>query len=365
MVMKKQFHSIDGTIVGETSTGSARVDYLTDALGSVTATVNQSAQVVNTYRYTPYGSTLAKTGTGTDPAFAWCGEDGYEPTGNAYSEYAAMFRVVSDIIARWSSVDPIGLAGGDLNYMAYVGNSPVTWADPTGLQTDWGSGCTDMTQCKRLTVEACWWCEYMKLIRSGSMPPSDACQIARQDCGGMPGGTNCITPPGLPPPPSRGPSSPPGNTGPTPGGPGSPPPPKPGLPPGPGSPPGSKVGVGTGVAVGIGIVILICYFEPELCLEWLIGLLPELPVGPFGTGGKGSPPPYRQPPRRVRPKQGKPRQPKPPTWWNPKRVAIFFCTGVCAPYLEPSGTDNLISAGLFADCMKNCMAALGVKIGVP
>ena len=70
------YHTINGRIIGETTAGLPRVDYLTDALGSVTATVNQSAQVVNTYVYTPSGATLAKTGTGADPAFGWVGNRG-------------------------------------------------------------------------------------------------------------------------------------------------------------------------------------------------------------------------------------------------------------------------------------------------
>ena len=44
MTMTIQYHSIGGRIIGETSTGSARVDYLTDALGSVTSTVGQNAE---------------------------------------------------------------------------------------------------------------------------------------------------------------------------------------------------------------------------------------------------------------------------------------------------------------------------------
>jgi len=134
MVMTKQFHSIGGIIIGETSTGSPRVDYLTDALGSVTATVNQSAQVVNTYRYKPFGATLAKTGTGPDPAFGWAGTHGYRPTGNPFSNFYVMFRHYDDTSGRWPTVDPIGFGGGDWNPYRYVGNEPIVVADPLGLQ---------------------------------------------------------------------------------------------------------------------------------------------------------------------------------------------------------------------------------------
>lgn len=33
------------------------------------------------------------------------------------------------------SEDPIGLAGGDVNFYVYVGNNPVNWVDPLGLET--------------------------------------------------------------------------------------------------------------------------------------------------------------------------------------------------------------------------------------
>jgi RHS repeat-associated protein len=139
MTMKIQFHSIGGTIIGETTTGSPRVDYLTDALGSVTATVNQSAQVVNTYRYKPYGTTLAKTGPGSDPAFGWVGEHGYEPTGNPFSDFYVMFRHYDKLNGKWPTVDPIGFPDG-WNPYRYVKNSPTIFIDPSGLVCIAGGG---------------------------------------------------------------------------------------------------------------------------------------------------------------------------------------------------------------------------------
>jgi hypothetical protein len=44
------YYTIDGEIIGEKVGANARTDYLTDALGNVTATVNQTPAVVNTYR---------------------------------------------------------------------------------------------------------------------------------------------------------------------------------------------------------------------------------------------------------------------------------------------------------------------------
>ena len=74
------YYTVNGQIIGEKVGAGARTDYLTDALGNVTATMNQSAQILNTYRYKPYGGLLAKTGVGADPSFLWVGNEGYRQT---------------------------------------------------------------------------------------------------------------------------------------------------------------------------------------------------------------------------------------------------------------------------------------------
>ena len=74
--MTKNYYTVNGRIIGE-STGGVRTNYLPDALGSVTATVDESGAVVNTYRYKPYGSQLSKSGAGADPKFLWRGQAGY------------------------------------------------------------------------------------------------------------------------------------------------------------------------------------------------------------------------------------------------------------------------------------------------
>ena len=66
------YNTVNGRIQGETTAGVATT-YMTDALGSVTGTI-QNGAVVNTYRYNPYGSLLAKTGpVRADPKFMWTG----------------------------------------------------------------------------------------------------------------------------------------------------------------------------------------------------------------------------------------------------------------------------------------------------
>ena len=111
------------------------------ALGSVTATVNQSAQVVNSYRYKPFGALLAKTGTGPDPAFGWVGTKGYRPSRQNFSDFYVRARHYDSATGRWPNVDPIGFAVGYVSHYVYVTNSTVNLIDPTGLLPLVGKNC--------------------------------------------------------------------------------------------------------------------------------------------------------------------------------------------------------------------------------
>ncbi|MCH8274749.1 MAG: hypothetical protein IH851_08160 [Armatimonadetes bacterium] len=125
------YFTVNGEIIGE-ETGGTQTDYLTDALGSVTATVNQSAAVVNTYRYKPYGGLLAKTGVGADPKFRWVGARGYRQTGKQFSDVYVRARHYSTGSAQWTTADPLKVPLGPANAYAYVFANPVSLADPSG-----------------------------------------------------------------------------------------------------------------------------------------------------------------------------------------------------------------------------------------
>jgi len=123
--------TVNGEIIGE-STGGVRTDYLTDALGSVTATVDQSASVVDTYRYKPYGELLAKTGTGSDPQFGWVGSAGYAQTGRKYAEQYVRARHYSSTNARWTSKDKYWRHQNELNSYLYARAKPSYLIDFSG-----------------------------------------------------------------------------------------------------------------------------------------------------------------------------------------------------------------------------------------
>jgi RHS repeat-associated protein len=131
MLTVTNYYTDNGRIIGEKVGSNARTDYLTDALGSVTATVNQSAQVVNTYRYKPYGAQLSKTGSGSDPAFRWNGSWGYRPTALQHSDYYVRARHYATAEGRWTTVEPTRYRLG-MGLYVYVRKSPVFYVDPTG-----------------------------------------------------------------------------------------------------------------------------------------------------------------------------------------------------------------------------------------
>jgi RHS repeat-associated protein len=123
------YFTVNGQIVGE-STGSNFTQYLSDAMGSVRATV-EGKRVKNTYAFKPFGELLAKTGTAPDPAFGWTGSSGSRRNGLRYVDQYNRARHYSTEASSWTSVDPIW--PGTLPY-SYGGVNPTTFCDPSGLE---------------------------------------------------------------------------------------------------------------------------------------------------------------------------------------------------------------------------------------
>jgi len=77
------YYTVQGEIIGEHTAGQSRLDYLTDGLGSVIATVDQTLTVKSTARYKPYGADLETTAT--QPAFGCVGKPGFRRTGRPHA----------------------------------------------------------------------------------------------------------------------------------------------------------------------------------------------------------------------------------------------------------------------------------------
>ena len=123
------YHSVNGQMVGQ-STGTTFTQYLTDALGSVTATVN-GKRVTNTYRYKPYGERLAKTGTGADPDFQWIGDTGSRVTGRSRAEQYNRARHYGTRQSSWTSVDQSWPVESQYHYVFL---NPSNLIDPEGFR---------------------------------------------------------------------------------------------------------------------------------------------------------------------------------------------------------------------------------------
>lgn len=121
--------TVDGQIEGEEQNG-VRTDYLTDPLGSVTATVNSSCAVMDQYWYKPYGNLLAKFGVGEDPRFIWVGCWGYGLESEHLSMYYIRGRHFYSSSCAWTSRDLYWPLLPQYNYCA---SNPTRYVDPLGL----------------------------------------------------------------------------------------------------------------------------------------------------------------------------------------------------------------------------------------
>ena len=96
-----------------------------DHLGSVVA-LSDDASTTDTYRYDPWGETLARTGAS---------ENDFRYTAREYEAedlYYYRARYYDPTLRRFLSEDPMGFAGGDHNLYRYVGNNPANFTDPSG-----------------------------------------------------------------------------------------------------------------------------------------------------------------------------------------------------------------------------------------
>jgi len=110
--------------------GTARY-YHGDHLGSTIALTDSSGNVTDQFAYTPYGELMARTGTGnTDTPYTFCGRHGvYWEGGALYHMKARYYRAD---LARFISMDPLGIAGG-VNLYAYANGDPMRFLDALGL----------------------------------------------------------------------------------------------------------------------------------------------------------------------------------------------------------------------------------------
>jgi RHS repeat-associated protein len=123
------YYTIDGQMVGYKDTAGARKDFLQDALGSVTAEVDQTGNTKTfSGRYQPYGGTLSTTGS--KGLFGWVGTRGYRETGLSASSHYIRARHYSKTSGTWTTIDPLWPRHGTYGY---AGERVTASIDSSGL----------------------------------------------------------------------------------------------------------------------------------------------------------------------------------------------------------------------------------------
>jgi RHS repeat-associated protein len=101
--------------------------YLSDALGSVIGLADGNGSIKTSYNYSPFGKKQT-TGTSSSNPFAFTGR---EDDSTGYYYYRA--RYYNPDQKRFIAEDPLEFGGGDTNFYTYVGNKPISFIDPSGL----------------------------------------------------------------------------------------------------------------------------------------------------------------------------------------------------------------------------------------
>jgi RHS repeat-associated protein len=112
-----------------TTTGVGYYDF--NNVGSTIGISNSSGKYVNQYTYMPFGQTSAIAAHAANP-FTYVGQYGVLIDGSDLLLMGA--RSYAPTTGQFLSNDPIGLAGGQSNVRAYVGNDPLNEVDSSGLQ---------------------------------------------------------------------------------------------------------------------------------------------------------------------------------------------------------------------------------------
>jgi RHS repeat-associated protein len=109
--------------------GGTTYRIITDHLGSPRLVVDAATgAVVESVGYDEYGVVVSDSNVGFQP-FGYAG--GLYDADTALVHFGA--RDYDAEVGRWTTKDPIGLSGGDADFYTYVGDDPINFRDPSGL----------------------------------------------------------------------------------------------------------------------------------------------------------------------------------------------------------------------------------------
>ncbi len=127
--------------------GEGVVWYLTDQLGSIRDLVDATGAAIDRITYDSFGGIVLETNPAAGDRFKYTGRE-WQPELALYYFRARFYDPAS---GRFVSQDPLGFAAGDANLHRYVGNSPLTYVDPTGTSVE---GATTFLMSRQFTAIA-------------------------------------------------------------------------------------------------------------------------------------------------------------------------------------------------------------------
>ena len=110
--------------------GGTTYRIISDHLGSVHLVVNASTDAIaQQMNYDEFGRVIQDTNPGFQP-FGFAG--GLYDRDTGLTRFGA--RDYDPETGRWTTKDPIGFGGGDINLYVYSASDPINWIDPSGLE---------------------------------------------------------------------------------------------------------------------------------------------------------------------------------------------------------------------------------------
>jgi RHS repeat-associated protein len=117
--------------------GASHVSWLlADELGSIRDVVTSAGAEVDHLVYGAFGNLLSQTNSAAAPRYQFAGRE-FDPATGLYFDRA---RYYSPVTGRFLTEDPIAFQGGQADLYAYVGDNPVNFTDPSGLNAGRGNG---------------------------------------------------------------------------------------------------------------------------------------------------------------------------------------------------------------------------------
>jgi RHS repeat-associated protein len=120
------------TVHGADGLQTGRYHFVTNLVGSVAGVLDDGGDWVERTNYSPFGRPEVVIAAPADLRHPFGFAGGFKDAATGLVRFGA--RDYDPFTGQWLAKDPIGFAGGDPNLYGYVGQDPVRFFDPSGLQ---------------------------------------------------------------------------------------------------------------------------------------------------------------------------------------------------------------------------------------